>query len=46
MTPLALASARPRALQNAATFELRRNAKNDKDDLGKVEGGVEVRLRE
>src|SRR6516165_150807 len=34
------------AFEDAAAFELRRNAKDGEDDLGKVGGGVEVRLRE
>jgi hypothetical protein len=32
------------AFENAATLQLRRNAKDGKDDLGKVGCGIEERL--
>jgi hypothetical protein len=44
LTPLALASARPRALDDATAFKFRGNAKHGKDKLGKIGRRIEDRL--
>ena len=43
---LGVGSAARGALQNAAALQLRRNAKDRKDDLGKVRGRIEERFGE